>query len=288
LLDQTKWQSEFLIFDDLAAFSGAVDAETGEAIDLESVAHLHTDFIEATDRFLLLNIKEYSVEEPNNLLLLTEGKAFVFSKSPPQLQEAAEFADILQKPFGRSTVLCFLTLDKVLINHTAQLEMLVSRTARLEESFDHAEYRELALEFERLDDRLEEFHKLVLRLQERRYKQVETQQISFDYNVLIGESASLEARCQRRISVLKDLRQDHEIMATEELNKRIIGLNDVVKRLTAITVILMLPTLIASHFGMNFAHMPELKIAWVYPVVIGAQFAIVGAGIAIFRKIGWL
>jgi len=75
---------------------------------------------------------------------------------------------------------------------------------------------------------------------------------------------------------------------TEELNERIVKLNDVVKKLTAITVILMLPTLIASHFGMNFAYMPELKMAWAYPAVIFFQIVFMGIGFLLFRRIGWL
>lgn len=288
MVDETIWHDEFVIFDDLNAFSQAIVGETGKAVDLESVIRLNTDFLDATDQFLLLNIKEYDSGEPNNLLLLTERKAFLFSKTPPRLQEAETFVDVLQKPFGRSTVLCFLTLDKVLIGHEAHLERLVSRTAKLEDCFDHTEYRRLALEFERLSDRLEEFHDLLLRLQERRYKQVETQYISFDYSVLIAESLSLQARCQRRLGVLKDVRQDHEMLATEGLNKKIVDLNDVVKKLTAITVILMLPTLIASHFGMNFVHMPELQLAWAYPAAIIVQIALMGICFAVFRKIRWL
>lgn len=52
--------------------------------------------------------------------------------------------------------------------------------------------------------------------------------------------------------------KDFSIRASEDLNKRILKLNNVVTRLTAVTVIFMLPTLIASHFGMNFQFMPEL------------------------------
>jgi magnesium transporter len=78
------------------------------------------------------------------------------------------------------------------------------------------------------------------------------------------------------------------MQATEELNKKIVRMNDILKKLTSITVILMLPTLIASHFGMNFVHMPELAIWWVYPAVIAAQLLIMGIFFAIFKKIGWL
>ena len=87
--------------------------------------------------------------------------------------------------------------------------------------------------------------------------------------------------------MLKEVGRDHELQVTMELNLRMERLNDVVKRLTAITLILMVPTLIASHFGMNFTYMPELKIWWAYPTVVGVQVVIVGIGIYVFRKIGW-
>jgi len=50
----------------------------------------------------------------------------------------------------------------------------------------------------------------------------------------------------------------------------------------------MLPTLIASHFGMNFQYMPELSVAWAYPAVIAIQVILMGVGLILFRKIGWL
>jgi Mg2+ and Co2+ transporter CorA len=128
----------------------------------------------------------------------------------------------------------------------------------------------------------------VLRLQERVYPQIETEYISFDYRVLVAEVNSLEGRYRRRLSMVRDLRQDFETQTTSELNTKIVKLNDVVKKLTAITVILMIPNLIASHFGMNFANMPELSVAWAYPAVIIFQFLFMGLGFWWFRRIGWL
>ncbi len=77
----------------------------------------------------------------------------------------------------------------------------------------------------------------------------------------------------------------HSILIYLQLDLK---LNDAVKKLTALTVILMLPTLIASHFGMNFAFMPELNLWWAYPAVVVFQIVFMGIGFAIFRKIGWL
>ncbi len=266
----------------------AFQQRVGKALELDPVLDLNTDFVDAGEGYLLVNIKEYGSHKPDNVMLLRRGDAIVYSADLPDLNEAKDFEKILQKPYGASTVLVYITLHKVIRHHAVLLDKLLSRMGTLEEHFDHTEYRDLSIEFERLEDRLDELHELMLRFQERRYIEIETHYIAFDYRVLIAECQSLEARCRRRLSYLKDIRQNHEIRATEDLNARIIGLNEDVKRLTAITVLLMLPNLIAGHFGMNFAYMPELKIPWAYPAVIIFQLVLIGAGLVIFRRMRWL
>jgi len=44
--------------------------------------------------------------------------------------------------------------------------------------------------------------------------------------------------------------------------------NQIIKIFTVASVLFMPPTLIASIYGMNFEHMPELKERWAYPLVI--------------------
>jgi len=249
---------------------------------------LYSDFLQASEQYLILNIKDFDPVEQNNILFLTGDKAFLYSKKPPPVEAYKPFEKVCLRSFGRSTILAFLTLSKVSDNYKNQLESLINATRELEQKYDSKKYSDTNFEFERLTDRVEEFHDLLLRLQEREYREIETRYISFDYDVLIAETSSLLERCHRRSSMLKEIGRDHELQVTMDLNLRIERLNDVVKRLTAITVILMLPTLIASHFGMNFTYMPELKVWWAYPAVIGFQVVIVGVGIYIFRKIGWL
>ncbi len=278
----------FRSFENLKDFTEAVESAIGHALDLTPVIALHTDFLEASDQYLLLNIKEYGAKRADNLLFLSEDKVYILSGNCPSLAGLSPFKHTLAKPFGRSTVLCFLVFDKIMENHKKQIELFIDKIRKQEEAYNHTEYRELSIEFERFDDRLEELHELILQLQERRYQQVQTQYLSFDYRILIAESLSLQARCRRRIANLKEVRPEHEMLATEELNTRILKLNDVLKRLTALTVIFMLPTLIASHFGMNFQFMPELKVPWVYPAVIVGQIVIVVAGFVLFKKIACL
>jgi magnesium transporter len=65
------------------------------------------------------------------------------------------------------------------------------------------------------------------------------------------------------------------------------SLNRIVKRLTAFTVLLMVPTLIAGVYGMNFDFMPELNWPGGYPFALGLMAAsIIGLGI-FFRSRDW-
>ena len=279
---------QFQVFHNLDMLSNAIESNSGVSFDLTSLTQVNTDFVQASENFLLLNVKEYGGEIPDNILFLIEDRAFIYSPNCPAPERLKPFEHLLPRPFGVSTVLCFLVLDGIIDNHKKQLEIFLERIKKQEESFDQIEFRKLNLEIERFSDRLEEFHDLLLELQERRYKQMRSDYISFDYRVLLAESQSIQARARRRVESLKRLQQDYSLQASEDLNKRILKLNHVVTRLTAITVIFMIPTLIASHFGMNFQFMPELHVSWAYPAVVGAEIAFIAAGVLIFRKAGWL
>jgi magnesium transporter len=57
---------------------------------------------------------------------------------------------------------------------------------------------------------------------------------------------------------------------------------------TVLSVVLMPPTLIASIYGMNFRHMPELGWAWGYPMAIAMMVFVAVVPIVFLRKKGWL
>lgn len=70
-----------------------------------------------------------------------------------------------------------------------------------------------------------------------------------------------------------------------ELNQR---MNNVMKVLTCISTIFLPLTFLAGIYGMNFEHMPELKIPWAYPVVWLVFLAVGGLLVILFRKKNWL
>ena len=92
------------------------------------------------------------------------------------------------------------------------------------------------------------------------------------------------ARLEQSIDNLRDM-----VSTAINVNLSLITLqeNEVVKRLAAYAALVAVPTLIAGIYGMNFEHMPELRMAYGYPLAL-ASMVIVDLYLAYrFRKAGW-
>ena len=67
-----------------------------------------------------------------------------------------------------------------------------------------------------------------------------------------------------------------------------VGQGEVVKRLAGWAALLAAPTLIASWYGMNFRHMPELGGRWSYAVVAGVTAAVCVVLYRVLKRARWL
>ena len=67
-----------------------------------------------------------------------------------------------------------------------------------------------------------------------------------------------------------------------------INQNKIIKIFSVASVALLPPTLIASIYGMNFQHMPELAQTWGYPYALALMVASALVPMWYFRKRGWL
>lgn len=65
-------------------------------------------------------------------------------------------------------------------------------------------------------------------------------------------------------------------------------LNQIMRTLTAWSIIFMTVTLIASIYGMNFVNIPELHWHFGYFYALGVMAALAGIMVAIFHRIDWL
>jgi magnesium transporter len=64
--------------------------------------------------------------------------------------------------------------------------------------------------------------------------------------------------------------------------------NEVVRAISAWAAIIAVPTFLASIWGMNFTHMPELDERWAYPAALAMMAAAIVLLYRFFRRISWL
>ena len=67
-----------------------------------------------------------------------------------------------------------------------------------------------------------------------------------------------------------------------------INQNKIIKLFSVASVALLPPTLIASVYGMNFQHMPELTQKWGYPFSLVLMVVSALLPMWYFRRRGWL
>jgi magnesium transporter len=75
-----------------------------------------------------------------------------------------------------------------------------------------------------------------------------------------------------------------------QANTALLGVrqNDVVRTISAYAAIITVPTFMASIWGMNFEHMPELDQPWGYPASLVLMAVVVMLLHRFFRRIDWL
>ncbi len=91
----------------------------------------------------------------------------------------------------------------------------------------------------------------------------------------------LAARLDALDSQLSDMLTAHLTLVTVRQNAQ-------TRVISAWAAIIAAPTFIASLYGMNFRHMPELDWPWAYPAVLGLMAALSLGLYTAFRRSGWL
>ena len=95
--------------------------------------------------------------------------------------------------------------------------------------------------------------------------------------------------------MLREILQVNSILVAQRQNEEMTALsrtsnqqNDEVKKISAWAAIGFAPTLVASIYGMNFNHMPELHWYLGYPFALGLMVLVAVVLYAAFKRRGWL
>ena len=110
-----------------------------------------------------------------------------------------------------------------------------------------------------------------------------------DVSPILGEHLRDVADHVKRVE--ESIATQRELLASIlQANLAVISLqqNDVVKKISGWAAVIAVPTLIASVYGMNFKHMPELGLQYGYPVALALMFAVGFVLHRTLRRAGWL
>lgn len=99
--------------------------------------------------------------------------------------------------------------------------------------------------------------------------------------VLLSDIQSLRRYARFQHDKIRNLQQS--LMTTMDLKQ-----NQVVKVFTVITAVFTPPTLVASFYGQNFAHMPELELPWGEWVVMGLTGLFALLPLLYIKRKGWM
>lgn len=97
----------------------------------------------------------------------------------------------------------------------------------------------------------------------------------------VGASDRLSARLDGLDAQLSDMLTAHLTLVTVRQNTQ-------TRTISAWAAIIAAPTFVASLYGMNFHHMPELSWPWAYPATLTLMAALSLGLYAAFRRSGWL
>lgn len=92
-------------------------------------------------------------------------------------------------------------------------------------------------------------------------------------------------RVMGRIEVARELLTD---ALNANLAQQGVRQNEDMRRISAWAAVFAAPTLLASVWGMNFRHMPELDGRLAYPAAVLVMVAVSAGLAAYFRRVGWL
>lgn len=261
--------------------------EIGVKDDLRALLGLDVLFFEQYEDYTVLSLKDYSVA-PNNLLILSKEKSLLYSEKQITQRDFSLFKQEVKKQFGESTALALLALQEVLKSYSKHFEKINAQIDSYSGAHDLPAIESTTIDLRKLAVKVEDFLNLLYVLEDRKVPVFVTQYVSYDYDLLLARTRHVLDRCRNHLQELRDLRGEIEIKNTNQLNKRLEDLTNIMKKLTALTLILMIPNILFSMYGMNFRFMPELDHPLGYPLVLVTAGVLSLAVAFLVKRRGWL
>ena len=257
-----------------------------DGYDFASLVHVET----AGETVLLHEVNLY-LSRRYLILVMPERPCPALLTLAEKLTEVAQ--RFLQEKYTQEAVaesfnqLLFLFFNMLIVHFSDTLEQLETQLQVLSESIAH---RAQDAQFEEIRDLRNVAYSIKKVL--RAFSYIGVQILCNENDILRKKKLFLFRNLDTRLRKLYDFSESVYGLSTELLHtydsKVAQRTNEVVNKLTIVTLFFGPLTVITGIYGMNFRFMPELNSPWSYPLVLAAMLGISAGLFAFFKKKKWL
>lgn len=215
-----------------------------------------------------------------------------------QEKKSAFFNHIRERIKTHSGIVCkkqndyllYLMLDAVMENFYISIEYYEEGIERLLLQSKASDDPKVLIDIERNRENLNFLKRSIIPLRDALYN-LKSEQDDASFNIIKSANYTFFTRLhQKSVEILEQIEYDINTLDSASsfyFSSQSHRMNEIMKVLTVVSVIFMPLTFIVGVYGMNFEHMPELKLTYGYYVVVGVM-----AGIAVgmawyFKRKKW-
>lgn len=251
--------------------------------ELDKVLFFNIKSVLPDDDFDSVRIEQISFLLKDNLLVsFQEKKSDFFTHIRERIKT---HSGVVRKK--RSDYLLYLLLDAVMENFYITIEFYESQIEALMIEAKTSDKPDLLVRIEKTRENINFLKRSILPLRdalynlksEREYTGIEKS----NYNFFVRLH-------QKSLEILEQIEYDMNALDSASsfyFSSQSHRMNEIMKILTAVSVIFMPLTFIVGVYGMNFDVMPELRYEYSYFIVLGLMFLLVLAMVYYFKKKKW-
>ncbi len=279
--------SMIYIFDDFEKLQEKAK-EFGITNDLAKLRELDILFYEVYEEYMIFSFVAFE-SKLNKVVILSKGYSLVFPSAAAELKRVKIGRMKTRSRYLESTMCAYAVFRRAVENYTSHFDNIRKEMNQFEAGpVDIDKLDAIERKTRRFRELMEDLLGLFIKIEEKEVPFINVKAFPFEFAILRAEIQHLNDKATSVRREVDITRTRLEMRQTAELNRRIEKLTDIMKKLTALTVLFMIPNIIASYYGMNFKHMPELNMPLAYPMVLLLMVMFVLFGAYLFRKWEWL
>ncbi|MBA3815911.1 MAG: magnesium/cobalt transporter CorA [Parachlamydiaceae bacterium] len=250
----------------------------------------YKDTIYIVARQLIYNNEKQCVEDEQVSIIL--GKNFIISFLESSNNVFNPIYNRLKNPKGRmrqrgSDYLCYALLDCLVDNYFLILEKVDDHLENLEDELFHRSNDDTLKKMHHAKRELVLLRKSVWPMREviSNFRRIESPLVQNATKLYIQDVYDHTIQAIDTIESFRDITSGMLDIYLSNLSQR---MNEIMKVLTIVATIFVPLTFLASIYGMNFKHMPELEWEWGYYFTLGLMAIMVIGMLYFFKRKKWL